>query len=190
MANSIAQSNSESLSKRIDDFVLYWPMIGFLFLVAVSLVVVSFHPQTRPAILEWTDSFFPERKVLARADAVIVPGHPVWQVVKLQVRREIHIEIYRNQNMNASVVKSAQGVVPTIENTIEKQVTRLNLAEGKDVFVNFRGQATNLVVTDVSADGFADIVVPILDENLVPRLLVFVYDKSLDDFVRSEGHSL
>ena len=187
MLNTVSPTNTVNINKRIDDFVLYWPIIGFLMLLAVSLIVVSFHPSTRPAILDWTDSFFPERKVLARADAVIMPGQAAWQVVKLQVRREIHVEIYRNQNLSS--IEASQTAEQN-QPTIERKVTRLNLAEGKDVFVNFRGQATNLVVTDVNADGFADIVVPILDENLVPRLQVFVYDKSLDDFIRSQGHSL
>lgn len=164
-----AELGTNKTVNHIGQFKLYWPMMIFLFLLAGSLIIISFHPATRPAVLEWTDEFFPERKLLAKTEATFLPDQSPWQVVKLQIRREVHLEIFRGEN---------------------RKVVRLNLGQGKDVFVNFRGQATNLVVTDINGDGLADVIAPVLDENLVPRLQVFLYDKTLDDFVRSDAHSL
>jgi hypothetical protein len=106
--------------------------------------------------------------VLAKAEADLTGKGLRVAVVKVQTADTIALEIFENDGNEGKL----------------KFVKRIVLPEKRDAYFNFRGNATNLVVTDVDNDGELEIVAPTFDQNLVPRLNVYKFDSSVHDFLR------
>lgn len=137
-----------------------------LCLISLSLAALTFIPESRELIRSVivTNS----RIVLAKAEADLTGKGMKVAVVKVRTADTIALEIFENQGEAKSL----------------KFVKRIVLPEKRDAYFNFRGNATNLVVTDVDGDGQLEIVAPTFDENLVPRLNVYKYDAEAADFLR------
>jgi hypothetical protein len=143
-------------------------MVSFptLCLISVCLAALTLIPASREFIRSVivTNS----RVVLAKADADITGQGMKVSVIKVQTSDTIALEIFENEGDTLKL----------------KFVKRLVLPEKRDAYFSFRGNATNLVVTDVDGDGTLEIVSPTFDENLVPRLNVFKFDPERHDFIR------
>lgn len=138
----------------------------FLLAIAVMLAVASIYSPTRDFIRE--NIVAQPRKVLAKADADLT-GKGDWvTVIKVQTSEGLALEIYRIDRNHAESIF----------------MKRIPLTDTRDGYFTFRGNATNLALTDVSGDGVLDIVAPTFDENLVPRLNVYKYDSDAKDFIK------
>lgn len=108
------------------------------------------------------------RKILAKADADITGQGMRLAIIKVKTSDTLALEIFENEGDSGKL----------------KFVKRIVLPEKRDAYFNFRGNATNLVVTDVDNDGSLEIVSPAFDENLIPRLNIYKYDSDARDFIR------
>jgi hypothetical protein len=145
---------------------IFWVGFPTLCLIALSLAVISLLPKSREIIRNVVVS--KSRVVLAKAEADLT-GHGLRvAVVKVQTADTIALEIFENSS----------------DQTKLKFVKRIVLPERKDAYFDFRGNATNLVVTDVDNDGVLEIVAPTFDENLIPRLNVYKFDSATGDFFK------
>ncbi len=145
---------------------IFWLSFPTLCLISVCLAVLTLIPTSREFIRSVivTNS----RSVLAKADADITGQGMKVSVIKVRTSDTIALEIFENEGDSLKL----------------KFVKRLVLPEKRDAYFNFRGNATNLVVTDVDGDGTLEIVAPTFDENLIPRLNVYKFDPERHDFIR------
>ena len=145
---------------------IFWISFPTLCLIALSLAVLSVLPQSREIIRNMLVS--ESRTVLAKAEADLT-GHGLKViVVKVQTADTIALEIFENSADQEKL----------------KFLKRLVLPEKKDAYFSFRGNATNLVVTDVDGDGVLEIVAPTFDENLIPHLNVYKFNAETGDFTK------
>lgn len=108
-----------------------------------------------------------KREVLAKADGYLTASSPI-TVIKVKTADTLSLEIYTRK-----------------ENTDELAFfKRIILPEKRDGYFTFRGNATNLVLTDLDGDGNIDILAPSFDENLIPRLHVYSYDPATNAFMQ------
>lgn len=145
---------------------LFWISFPTLCLISTSLIILSVIPSSR----EFIRSIIVEnsRIILAKADGDITGKGLIVSVIKVKSADTLSLEIFEHKN-------DPQG---------SKFLKRIILAEKRDAYFSFRGNATNLAVTDIDHDGTLEIVAPTFDENLIPRLNVFKYDLDRSDFIR------
>jgi hypothetical protein len=144
----------------------FW--IGFptLCLISLCLAALTSIPTSREFIRSVIISN--SRTILAKAEADLT-GHGMRvAVIKVRTADSLALEVFENDGDSQKL----------------RFVKRIVLPEKRDAYFNFRGNATNLVVTDVDSDGQLEIVSPTFDENLVPRLNVYKYDPESKDFIR------
>ena len=70
------------------------------------------------------------------------------------------------------------------------RIHQIQLPHNNDGFFHYGGEATNLVVTDVTGDGQAEILAPTYDDNQSPHLNVFAYSAEQKEFRRMTGGSM
>lgn len=145
---------------------IFWISFPTLCLISLSLAILTCLPASREFIRSAIISN--SRTVLAKVEADLTGKGLKVAVVKVQTADTIALEIFENDGNEGKL----------------KFVKRIVLPEKRDAYFNFRGNATNLVVTDVDNDGELEIVAPTFDQNLVPRLNVYKFDSSVHDFLR------
>lgn len=154
----------------------YYISVSILAIVAVLLTVVA----TVPSFRQYFRDYFlsDKRTVLARADGLLesATGGPDDQVsvVKVQTMDTLSLEIYTKTAASNQLVFQKRIVLP----------------EHRDGYFTFRGNATNLVLSDVDGDGHSEIIAPTFDENLVPRLNIYKYVPQSQSFVRLGPESM
>jgi hypothetical protein len=135
--------------------------LSILALVALGFAGVAAVPQWRQALRDYF--LVHGRKVLARADGHLQSSDPgqldAVTVVKVQTAESLSLEIYSTAPDSDQM-------------TFQKRIV---LSEKRDGYFTFRGNATNLAMTDLDGDGGAEIVAPTFDENLIPRLNIYKY---------------
>ncbi len=52
---------------------------------------------------------------------------------------------------------------------------RLTLVESRDAFLKIQDQHTNLALIDKDKDGILDLIVPVFDDNIVPRIYTYKF---------------
>lgn len=52
---------------------------------------------------------------------------------------------------------------------------RLTLVESRDAFLKIQDQRTNLALIDKDKDGILDLIVPVFDDNIVPRIYTYKF---------------
>lgn len=135
--------------------------------IAVALVTsVALFPRWRDKVRAWVQQ--PYREVLAKAYGDVSGQGDFMNVIKLKTADGIILEVFENEK----------------ESNIEKLVARLSLDEKRDAFMSFSGDATNLGLIDFDGDGTLEIMAPAYDENFVPRLNVFKFDKANRSFIK------
>jgi hypothetical protein len=148
-----------------NDLVFRW-LFPLLAATAMALAAVSVSTPSRDFIRHHL--FAPTRKVIAKADADLTGKGDWMTVIKVQTEQGLFLEIYRidREHATSSLIK------------------RIHLDDSRDGYFTFRGNATNLALTDVNSDGVLDIVAPTFDESLIPRLNVYKYDPDVQDFIK------
>lgn len=149
----------------------YIPFVfSFLFTLASGVTVFAVVPQWR----DWVRNlvFSDQRVVLARAVNDLTGKGDNYTFIKIKNRNSLWIEIYRESETESNLI------------------AKLQIANSKDGYFDFKGQATNLAIADIDADGVSELLVPSFDENLVARLNVFKYhsqDNSFERVFKTEG---
>jgi hypothetical protein len=140
---------------------LQWIALSVLSVFALLFAVVASVPHWRQAIRDYFLAH--DRNVLARADGSLksaVPGQfDEVAVIKVQTTDSLSLEIYAKSSDSDQLVFQKRIILP----------------EKRDGYFTFRGNATNLVLTDLDGDGGAEILAPTFDENLIPRLNIYKY---------------
>jgi hypothetical protein len=140
--------------------------LGFLALVAITLIIIALVPSLRNPIKELLT---PEQRViLAKTSGTMVPGTPEFTIFKIQKKDQIFVEIYQ-KNEDAQLVLMAS----------------LPLEDRKDGHFLIQGNALNLALVDVDKDGSQEIVAPTYNDQLVPRLNVYRYNDATKSFDRA-----
>lgn len=140
---------------------------SFLGLMAVGAFVAVTHPDVRAAVRGTLRSDF--RTVISTAKGDLSGTGSMYTVAKVKTRDNIYLEIFE------TVADAAANSAPHL-------VERIELADARDAYFNFDGQATNLAIEDINGDGRPEILAPTFDRNLVGRLNVFQYDDATRDF--------
>ncbi len=145
---------------------VFWLSFPTLCLISVCLAVLTLMPSSSEFIRSVVVSN--SRSILAKAEADVTGQGMKVVVIKVQTADTLALEIFEYEADSQKLKFSKRIVLP----------------EKRDAYFNFRGNATNLVLTDVDGDNTLEIVAPTFDENLVPRLNVYKYDPERHDFVR------
>ncbi|KYG69085.1 hypothetical protein AZI87_07645 [Bdellovibrio bacteriovorus] len=146
-------------------------LMAVLALVAMALVTVAVVPSLRNKV---KDAFLSsERNVVAKVSGSLSSEGPRVTVLKIQSKNSLSVEVF-SQNEGGEMVLLA----------------KLPLFENRDGYFLFKGNATNLALTDVDKDGSLEIVAPTYDDQMVPRLNIFRFNpvtKSFDRVTAPEG---
>lgn len=134
-----------------------------LTLIAVAAFVAVIHPDVRASVRGTIRADY--RTVVSTAKGDLSGAGSMYTVAKVKTRDNIYLEIFEN-----------------IVNEAPRLVERIELADTRDAFFNFDGQATNLAIEDIDGDGKPEILAPTFDRNLTGRLNVFHYDETTRDF--------
>jgi hypothetical protein len=145
---------------------LFWVSFPALLTIALFLAVLTSFPQFRETLRGLL--VINSREILAKADADLTGQGFKVSIIKVQTSDSLALEVFQSE----------------VDGVKLQFVRRLVLPESRDAYFNFRGNAANLVVTDVDGDGTLEIVAPTFDDNLVPRLNVYKYDPESKDFFR------
>jgi len=154
----------------------YYISVLLLATTATLLTVVAAVPGFRQY---FRDYFLADKRtVLARVDGLLQSatggaGDSV-SVIKVQTIDTLSLEIYSKTEGSGQLVFQKRIILP----------------ERRDGYFTFRGNATNLVLSDVDGDGFNEIIAPSFDDNLVPRLNVYKYQPQSQSFVRLGPESM
>jgi hypothetical protein len=135
--------------------------ILFIFLISCSAGVfyIAQTPHLRDRFQNWF--FESDRIILAEAHGDLTGQNDYYSIVKVKTKDSLSLEVYE--------------IGP--EASLTKFINRLVLPEKRDGHFNYKGNATNLALIDVDNDGSLEIVAPTYDENLVPRLRVFKFNR-------------
>lgn len=141
-------------------------VIGLLSVVALSLVTISVVPSLRSKAKAWV--FDDGRHLLAKASGRLTLDGPDISVLKVLQAEKLYLEIYKIEPGNESM----------------ELLVKLALPENRDAFFTFQGNATNLALGDLDADGTLEILAPTFDAEMTARLNVFKYDVESGTFNR------
>ena len=132
-------------------------------IIAVAAFFAAVVPDVRASVRGTVLKDF--RSVVSTASGDLSGDGSLFTVAKIKTRNNIYIEMFSSL---------ADGAPQLVE--------RIELADSRDAFFNFDGQATNLAIEDVNGEGRKEILAPAFDKNLVGRLNVFEYNASTGGF--------
>lgn len=131
--------------------------------MAAMAFIAVIHPDVRASVRGSLRGEY--RTIISTAKGDLSGRGSLYTVAKVKTRDNIYLEIFE-----------------TAANQAPMLVERIELADARDAFFNFNGQATNLAIDDIDGDGRPEILAPTFDRNLVGRLNVFQYNDSTRDF--------
>lgn len=151
------------MNKKTSAFISIFLSLGFTILASVT------------SIRSWVRDVFinSERSILATADGYLTKNSLV-TVVKVKTADTLSLEIYTRKPETDQL----------------EFLKRIVLPEKRDAHFTFRGNAVNLVLTDLDGDGNLEIITPSFDENLIPRLHVFSYAPETNTFKKMGADSI
>ena len=136
-----------------------------LYLAAIATLVIAVTPKWRnPMRLALQPD---SRTILSSVSGDVFGDGVIAKILKVKTAEGLFLEIYE---MNESQS-------PRLLQTIQ-------LADRKDGYFMYNGEAANLILDDVDGDQVADIVAPSFDHNLIARLNVFSFSKTRRSFIR------
>lgn len=140
--------------------------------LAMALTTVAVIPSLRTKVKEAFS--FEDREILAKVSGKIGAPGPRVTVLKIKGHNSLSLEIYDMDGQEGTAL-----------------LARIPLAESRDGYFSLQGNATNLALTDVDADGEMEVVAPTYDDQMIPRLNIFKYNratKSFDKVTAPEQH--
>jgi hypothetical protein len=66
-------------------------------------------------------------------------------------------------------------------------IQKISLAESRDAYFSFMGNATNLALSDTDQNGTLDILAPTYDDQMTARLHLFEFNTTTQKFDRKEA---
>jgi hypothetical protein len=148
--------------KKIKQLGWIGAICGFLFALSVYVLLDdTLKMRLRGAISS------PDRIVLSVATGPVIPEGDA-RVVKIKTPKGLIVEVYG-----------------PIHNTsmMEHLIDTIQLNAPHDSQIQFQGRASNLALKDMTGDRLYEIIVPVYERDLTPRLSVFTYNASLKRFV-------
>ena len=129
--------------------------------LSVVLAAVNLYEPWRAQIRE---TFLPStREILAKATGDLTSGGRKFLVLKVKTQDSINLEVYEHEAATGRTLFRSRTILP----------------ERRDGMVNYRGNATNLLLVNLDKDLDMEIIAPTFDENLVPRVHVYKFNESL-----------
>ena len=156
-----AESTSKMSSAKMLAVAARTALIGLCGL----MLVCALHPDVRSGVR--TAMMGDYRQVVSTAQGHLAGDARLFTVAKVKTRDSLSLEIFE-------IVGSGQ----------QKLVEKIVLADARDGFFDFNGQATNLAIDDINGDGRPEILAPTFDSNLVGRLNVYNYDPESKAFTK------
>lgn len=132
----------------------FWTFFLILFSVLLGTTIVNLNDSFRERIREFIVQ--DQRKILAKAIGDLTGLNESFTVLKVKTQDSLSIEVYQNFDGDQKTAFRARYILP----------------EKRDGFFTYQGNATNLILMDVNADGSLEILTSTYDENLVPRMHV------------------
>jgi hypothetical protein len=138
--------------------------LACVFILLGFLLFCYQHPPTK----QYFESFsaYQKRRILGTIRGELDDSGETTLFVKVQVGRQIFLEAYRSHPRDS----------------VMEYLNKVVLPEKRDAYFHVNGQATNIALIDVNADGKLEILVPTLDESLFARLRVFEFDPTTGAF--------
>lgn len=134
--------------------------VAFALLIMVFAMIPSVREKIRTV---WV---YPKRTILAKAEGDLTGKGERATVIKVQTPETLAVEVYFNNG--------------PLDDRLDMR--RIVLPDQRDGYFDFRGDSTNLVLTDIDDNGILEILAPAYDENLIPRLHVYDFDPDLRVF--------
>lgn len=132
-------------------------------LTAAALLAAVLTPSVRKTVQEHMAGV--GREVLATAEGNVLNDDSASKVIKFRDKDGIWVEIMKMQEDGKSTL-----------------VDRVLLPDKHDGLFNFQGHVTRLAIADIDQDGLMELLAPTFDQQLVPHLNVFRYNKDLKKF--------
>lgn len=149
-------------SLTLQNSILAIGRIALMGLAAV-MMIAALHPDVRSAVRGTFAKDF--RTVVSTAQGNLAGDERMFTVTKIKTADALSLEIFEQ-----------------LGNGTQKMVEKIALADSRDGYFDFNGQATNLAIDDIDGDGQPEILVPTFDNNLVGRLNVYNFDASSKSF--------
>ncbi len=140
-----------------------WVLFSVLMLLAAALLAAVLTPSIRESAQGYLSGV--GREVLATAEGDVLNDASMAKVIKFRNKNGIWVE----------VMKIAQDGSSTLVDTVA-------LPDKHDGLFNFQGHVTRLAIADIDQDGTMELLAPTFDQQLVPHLNVFRYNKDLKKF--------
>jgi hypothetical protein len=131
----------------------------------IASLVSALHPGLRSAVRGTFAKDY--RSVLSSVHGDLLGNGTDYTIVKVKTRDNLFLEIY-----------------DSVKNGSSHLVSRIDIADKKDGFFSFNGQATNLALDDIDGDGKLEIIVPSFDQNLVGHLNLYRYNQDVKGLQR------
>lgn len=136
-----------------------------LAVLAMAVTTVAVIPSLRTKVKEAFS--VDDREILAKVSGKIGALGPRVTVLKIKSHNTLSLEIYDMDSQDGTAL-----------------LAKIPLAESRDGYFSLQGNATNLALTDVDSDGEMEIVAPTYDDQMVPRLNIFKYNRTTKSFDR------
>lgn len=132
-------------------------LIGQFVLVCLFVMALAAIPSTRHSLHQ---RFFKNKhQILSKIQADVTGNGDLLTILKVASSESLVLEVFQWNR--------------------EKQkndfLQRLTLVESRDAFLKIQDQRTNLALIDKDKDGILDLIVPVFDDNIVPRIYTYKF---------------
>ncbi|MCB0369985.1 MAG: hypothetical protein KDD45_11295 [Bdellovibrionales bacterium] len=139
-------------------------LIAILFFISIGLVVVVSVPHLKSSV---KDFFLNEKRIiLAKVQGQVSEDGDRFVILKIRQKDEIFLEIYKEQPKTEQLDFIQKIIIP----------------EKNEGSFTFRGEITNLAFADIDNDSYMEILVPVFNADMTPRLHTFKYNLATDRF--------
>lgn len=140
-----------------------WIGFSLLLILAAAALAAVLTPSIRERVQTYISAS--GREILATAEGDLLNDSTPCKVIKFRDGQGIWVEILK-----------------VSENGQTSQIDRILLPDKHDGLFNFEGHVTRLAISDIDQDGSLELLAPTFDQQLVPHLNVFRYNKDLKKF--------
>ncbi len=140
-----------------------WVLFSVLMLMAAALLAAVLTPSIREAAQSYLSGV--GREVLATAEGDVLNDSSIAKVIKFRNKDGIWVEVRKMAEDGSSIL-----------------VDTVSLPDKHDGLFKFQEHVTRLAIADIDQDGSMELLAPTFDQQLVPHLNVFRYNKDLKKF--------
>lgn len=149
---------TQEISKK--DIMLIVTLFALLLVVSSIAIVPSWRGQFKNKFLA------KERTILSTAEGRLSADGPLIKVLKIIQNQGLILEVYKMDP----------------DGKIETLISKISMEESKDGYFTFKGNATNLALSDIDNDGTLEILAPVYDDSTTPRLNIYKYNSQAESF--------